>query len=335
MKNINWKLGLGISTALSLITLSFRMSLSYETRFGFLALSVVSSFIYYIGVWAALNAILDRQKQLGYSNRKVFALLAITAVSTMAILYDWAFNHFTHHMFQSVGSHGIRRLLIMFPRAFLLTGLYYFIDYHLRILSEKQKHRIEIEKLKQAQMAADISSLKEQLSPHFLFNTLNTLSSITREKEVKEYVSELANVYRYLLMYKKMDTASLRQELTFIESYLYIIKVRLESSLNVVIQIDEPLRQSLVPPLTLQLLIENAIKHNVASVSRPLKIHIYNDEDQYLVVSNNYQPKSSSLFSTGVGLDNVMQRYRLLFDRDIAIEKNAQCFTVKLPVISP
>lgn len=335
MKNINWKLGLGISTALSLITLSFRISLSYETRLGLLALSVVSSFVYHIGVWAALKALLDRQKQVGYLDRKAFAMLAVTVVALLAILYDWTFNHFTHHVFQNVGIQGPRRLLTMFLRAFLLSGLYYFIDHHLSILSEKQKHRLEIERLKQAQMAADISSLKEQLSPHFLFNTLNTLSSITREKEVKDYVSELANVYRYLLMYKKMDRASLQQELTFIGSYLYIVKARLEASLDVDIQVEEHLLPSLVPPLTLQLLIENAIKHNVAAVSRPLKIRIYNDEDQFLVVSNNYQPKSNTPFSTGVGLDNVMQRYRLLFDRDIVIEKTAQCFSVKLPVVNP
>lgn len=333
VKNLNWKFGLGISAALSLITLLFRVSLTYETRWGLLALSVLYSFAYYISIWAALNALLDRQKQFGHSNSKVFAIMCISGIAMLAIIVDWAFNHLSGHVLQNVSVHGIRRYFIMFARASLISGLYYFIAHHLHILSEKQKHSLEIERLKQAQLAANISSLKEQLSPHFLFNTLNTLSSITREKEMKDYVSELANVYRYLLMYKKMDTATLQQELTFIESYLYIIKTRMEAALDIHIHVDEHLLPSLLPPLTLQLLIENAIKHNVAAVSRPLKIVICNDGNQYLVVSNNYQPKSKTPFSTGVGLDNVMQRYRLLFDQEIVIEKTAQSFSVKLPII--
>ena len=333
MKNLNWKFGLGIATALSLITLSFRISLTNDAGWQLHALSLVYSFAYHISIWAAMNALLNNPKRMGHSESRILIAASVSAIALLALIVDWAFNHFTGHVLQQASPQGIKRYFIMFSRAFLLSSLYYFLAYHLQVLSEKQKHSLEIERLKQAQLAANISSLKEQLSPHFLFNTLNTLSSITQEKEVKEYVSELANVYRYLLTYKKADSATLHQELTFIESYLYIIKTRMEAALEIEIKVDRQLLSSLLPPLTLQLLVENAIKHNVATVSRPLKISIYNEGERQLVISNNYQPKSLTPFSTGVGLDNVIQRYRLLFDKDIVIEKTGQSFNVKLPII--
>lgn len=228
---------------------------------------------------------------------------------------------------------GSRRPYILLLRGLLISGLYYFISYHLYIQSEKQKSILEIAELKQAQLAANLSSLKEQLSPHFLFNTLNTLSSLTKEKNVKDYVAELANVYRYVLHYKELDTATLQQELTFIESYLYIIKTRLEDAIDVSISVDNTVMKSRIPPLTLQLLIENATKHNVASSTKQLKVEIKNTDDGFLTVSNNFQPKASVSFSTGIGLANVMQRYRLLFNKEIIIEKTATSFNVKLPIV--
>lgn len=335
MKNINWKFGLGIATALSLITLSFRISLTTDARWHSHALTLVYAFIYNISIWGAMNALLNSPKRRWFLESKILIAACIAVTALLGIIEDWAFNHFTGYVLQQVAEPGIKRYFIMFFRALLLSSFYYFLAYYLHLLSEKQKHSLEIERLKQVQLTANISSLKEQLSPHFLFNTLNTLSSITHEKEVKDYISELANVYRYLLTYKKADSATLEQELTFIESYLYIIKARMESALEIKIQVDSDLLSSLLPPLTLQLLIENAIKHNVASDSHPLNISIYNEERQDLVVSNYYQPKSLTPFSTGVGLDNVIQRYRLLFDKDIVIEKTKQSFSVKLPIILP
>jgi two-component system LytT family sensor kinase len=334
VKNINWKFGLGTAAALSLITLSFRISLATDGRWHLHALSLVYTFVYNISIWIAMNALLYSPIRPRYSESKMLIAASIAAVTLVAIIEDWTFNHFTGYALQQAAEPGIKRYFIMFFRAVLLSSFYYFVAYYLHMLSEKQKHSLEIERLKQAQLAANISSLKEQLSPHFLFNTLNTLSSLTQEKQVKEYVSELANVYRYLLAYKKVDSATLQQELTFIESYLYIIKARMEAALLIDIQVENQFLSSLLPPLTLQLLIENAIKHNVASVSRPLHITIYNEGSRNLVVSNNFQPKSLIPLSTGVGLDNVIQRYGLLFDRDIVIEKTAQSFSVKLPIIT-
>ncbi len=259
--------------------------------------------------------------------------LAILCVALLSYVYDYFFSFFSEHTIQFPEILGNKRPYVLLLRGLLVSGLYYFITYHLYILSEKQKSVLEIAELKQAQLAASLSSLKEQLSPHFLFNTLNTLSSLTQEKNVKDYVSELANVYRYVLQYKELDTATLQQELSFIESYLYIIKTRLEDAIEVSISVDKALMQSPIPPLTLQLLIENAIKHNVASSSKQLKVEIKNSDNRFLTISNNFQPKVSVPFSTGIGLDNVMQRYHLLFNKDIIVEKTDTSFIVKLPIV--
>lgn len=251
----------------------------------------------------------------------------------LTFLYDYLFSFFTDSTLQFPEITGNKRIYVLLLRGVLVSGLFYFINYYLHVLAEKQKSKIEIEQLKQAQLAANLSSLKEQLSPHFLFNTLNTLSSLTQEKMVKDYVAELANVYRYVLQYKELDTATLQQEILFIESYLYILKTRLENAIDVTMNVDNAVMYSKIPPLTLQLLIENAIKHNVASASRQLKIEIKNTTDNFLVITNNFQSKKTIQASTGTGLSNVLQRYRLLFNKEIIIEKTDTSFTVKLPII--
>jgi len=221
-------------------------------------------------------------------------------------------------------------LLIL--RCILISAVQFFIVFYLQLLRESQRRNLEIEKLKQAQLEANLSNLKEQMSPHFLFNTLNTLSAITQDKQVKEYVSEIASVYRYMLVHNKLNLVSLENELSFVKSYLYIIKTRMGASITINIDVEENLMQTKMPPLTLQLLLENAIKHNVASVNNPLRIELYNDP-VYLMISNSFIPKKAPYSSTGVGLNNLMNRYQLLFAQNIVIEKNSTMFIVKLPII--
>jgi two-component system LytT family sensor kinase len=141
----------------------------------------------------------------------------------------------------------------------------------------------------------------------------------------------MANVYRYLLDYQKRDLADLKQELEFTRSYLYIIQTRLETALQVSIDPELDHKQYVIPPLTLQLLIENAIKHNAATKQKPLIIDI-GLHDGFLVVMNNLQPKTSVQPSSGIGLNNIDQRYKLLFSKEIKIEIDKKNFTVKLPL---
>lgn len=334
VKKQNWILGFVISLGISLIAVFPRLIRMEKLEVSFAAVSFFYNFFFSITCWVVYQYLFNKAKLL--ETKKYRALISgftILCVGLLTYIYDYSFSFFSAKPLQFPEIVGSRRPYILLLRGLLVSGLYYFISYYLHVLSEKQKSSLEIAELKQAQLAANLSSLKEQLSPHFLFNTLNTLSSLTQEKVVKDFVDELANVYRYVLQYKELDIATLKQELSFIASYLYIIKTRLEDAIEVSITVDKTVLLSKIPPLTLQLLIENAIKHNVASRSKQLKIEINNSTDNFLIVKNDFQPKTSVQASTGTGLSNVMQRYRLLFDKEIIIEKTDSFFTVKLPIV--
>lgn len=319
---------------ISLIAVSPRLIRMESLDAGFITISILYNFCFCFTCWVLYQFLFNRTTLLHTGNlRFVIVAISIIIIGTSSFLYDYLFSFFTSRILQFPEIVGNKRPYLLLLRGMLVSGLYYFISYYLYVLSEKQKDSLEIEKLKQAQLAANLSSLKEQLSPHFLFNTLNTLSSLTKEQQVKDFVAELASVYRYVLQYRDIDKATLQQEISFIESYLYIIKARLEDAIQVDVSVDDSILSSGIAPLTLQLLIENAIKHNVASASRQLRITIKNERNDFLVVTNNIQPKSSVQFSTGIGLSNVMQRYHLLFSREIIIERSDTCFTVKLPIV--
>lgn len=221
---------------------------------------------------------------------------------------------------------------VLFARNLFRSIIYYAILFTQKVMEEKKDAEIEIQQLKQAQLEAKISSLKEQLSPHFLFNTLNTLSTLTKEKEAQQFITELANVYRYVLQHKNKEIVLLKQELAFIESYWYILKMRFENSIHLTVNVNEEITNSVLPPLTLQLLVENTVKHNVASLDNPLHVRIYND-GQFLIIENNYQPRKSEMQSSGEGLSNILQQYNLLFGKDIDIKNEEKQFRVSLPII--
>lgn len=334
MKKQQWILGLVISAGIALIAFSPRFMRMEKLNAGFVAVSILYNFFFCFSCWIIYQYLFRKTRLVTLNKyRIVIACITILSVAHLTFIYDYLFSFFTDWTIQFPEIEGKRRFFILLLRGLLISGLFYFFNYYLHVLAEKQKSHIEVEQLKQAQLAANLSSLKEQLSPHFLFNTLNTLSSLTQEKEVKDFVAKLSDVYRYVLQYKELDTATLQQELLFIESYLYIIKTRLENSIDITINVNGKILESKIPPLTLQLLIENAVKHNIASGSRQLKIEITDSKDNFLVVTNNFQPKRSLQLSTGTGLSNLMQRYRLLFNREISIESNEHSFVVKLPVI--
>jgi len=284
---------------------------------------------FFIHFWLSRKFVLavNNWRYLAYLIKIIFVGLTICLV---VVSLDLVFSFFVKDSLFTIPKEGLNWYLIIF-RCILISAVQFFIVYYLQVLKESQRRSLEIEKLKQTQLEANLSNLKEQMSPHFLFNTLNTLSAITEDKLVKVYVSELASVYRYMLVHNKLNLVPLASELSFIASYLYIIKIRMGNAVDIDINVEEKLMQANIPPLTLQLLLENAIKHNVATVNKPLKIKIYNDPS-YIIICNSFSPKIAQHSSTGVGLGNIMNRYQLLFSQNIIIEKNSIMFTVKLPL---
>ncbi|MCF0050325.1 sensor histidine kinase [Dyadobacter sp. LJ53] len=201
-------------------------------------------------------------------------------------------------------------------------------------LMEWRTAAIESEQLKTERFAQQYQSLKDQLNPHFLFNSLNVLSNLVYENPdtAAKFIRQLSGIYRYVLEVQQEELVTLKQELGFAENFLSLQKIRFEESLKYRIQVDGNAAGSL-PPLSLQLLLENAIKHNVASMEMPLRIDIELVNDQ-LIVKNNLQPKSSLPDdSTGVGLANISKRYALLSEDRISVSNDGGYFVVTLPLL--
>ena len=209
------------------------------------------------------------------------------------------------------------------------------ISYLLRSLHLEKMTAVENEMLRAESLSSRYEALKNQLDPHFLFNSMNTLQSlITVDSErAEEYVQQLCNVLRYTL--QKREVVTLAEELKCTADYCRMLKIRYGDNLVFDHHIDhERYDEYLVPPLAIQGLVENAIKHNVISVKNPLVVHISTDAENHLVVSNTIQPKVMEEDSNGIGLANLMERYRLQWNKNVEISDNGKDFVVTLPLVN-
>ena len=202
------------------------------------------------------------------------------------------------------------------------------------LVRRQQLVLIENEQLQAENIRNQYEVLKNQLNPHMLFNSLNTLRSLVRENQDKaqDYIQELSRVLRYTLQSNESQSVSLREEMEFASAYIFLLKMRFENNLQFDIQIGKSFEDYRLPPMAVQVLIENAVKHNEISDRKPLTIHISTDSEGYLSVSNDIQPKWTATPGTGIGLANLAKRYRLLFKQDIQITEDKE-FTVCIPLI--
>jgi tetratricopeptide (TPR) repeat protein len=200
--------------------------------------------------------------------------------------------------------------------------------------TERLKHKTQ--ELQRQQLVNEISLLKTQVNPHFLFNSLSILSSLVHiDPDLSEkFIDQLSKSYRYILEQKDQALVTLRTELNFIESYAFLLKIRFENKFNLDIQIpDAVLDKYRIAPLTLQLLIENAVKHNRMSVTEPLIVTVSLDPENMMVVKNKLQPRAMEYKSTGVGLQNIQDRYALLTNRRVWAGEHDGMFVVKVPLL--
>ncbi|WP_191859047.1 2TM domain-containing protein [Hanstruepera ponticola] len=198
-----------------------------------------------------------------------------------------------------------------------------------------QQNKIKEQKVIAGTASAKFDALKNQLDPHFLFNSLNVLTSLIDENpdNAQRFTTSLSKVYRYVLEQKNKDLVSVDEELNFARTYMMLLKMRFEDSIVFEIPDKASNPESKVVPLSLQLLLENAVKHNTVTSSKPLHIKIYEDEGD-LIVENNFQPKQIIKKSSGVGLSNIMQRYQLLTNRKVNINQQANRFAVAIPMLT-
>ncbi|GAB4016569.1 hypothetical protein GCM10028808_45430 [Spirosoma migulaei] len=193
----------------------------------------------------------------------------------------------------------------------------------------------EKEELIKVQWQTRFNALKGQVNSHFLFNSLNALSALIEESpaQASQFVDELSKMYRYLLQANDQELVSLETELAFIESYAHLLQTRHGTGVLIQMMVPEDHLASPLPPLTLQLLVENAVKHNIVLASRPLLIEIGTTASGQLRVRNNLQPKNIRAISNGVGLTNIIAKYRMLTPTDIVIKEEDGHFTVLLPLL--
>jgi hypothetical protein len=224
--------------------------------------------------------------------------------------------------------------VIVFISSILLLTAFIGVSVTVNFFKQWRQSLLEVEYYKQEKLKADYRALQNQVNPHFLFNSLNVLISEIKHnpKTAEVFTRKLSKVYRYVLQSKNHDLISLKKELEFIESYIFLHKVRIGDALEYEVNISEEALQMQIPPLTLQILIENTIKHNIANEENVLKISIESDRNNTLIIRNNLQA-IENVESTYTGLSNLNKRFELLKKDGFTYGKQDEKFVVTIPLI--
>ena len=214
----------------------------------------------------------------------------------------------------------------------VLISLVFYLAWYFKY---RQENKVKEQKIIAGTASAKFDALKNQLDPHFLFNSLNVLTSLIVEdpEQAQKFTTSLSKVYRYVLEQKNKDLVTVDEELAFAKTYVRLLKMRFEDSIVFDIPEQGSGAETKIVPLSLQLLLENAVKHNVVTSTKPLRIRVY-VEDGMLCVSNNLQEKQVVKKSSGVGLRNIQERYHILSKREVQIQRTNVDFTVKLPILT-
>lgn len=233
-------------------------------------------------------------------------------------------NNLQHNIGMSIGS-----LLV----TFLVLTIYVTAGFYHQL----RKTLVEKERLTKENVQSQLESLKNQVNPHFLFNSLNTLSYLIPEDPAKaeNFVQKLSKAYRYILEIRERELTTLAEELGFLDSYNCLLNERFGDNLKIKINVPSEAKHLQILPLSLQMLFENAIKHNIVSTQDPLHIEVFVEKGDRLVVKNNLQPKKQELPSTRIGLENIKSRYRLIAKQEVEVIVTQQHFIVVLPLLQP
>jgi two-component system, LytTR family, sensor kinase len=250
-------------------------------------------------------------------------------VVLLRILWVWVRLQFQAELFLSFQS-----LMIDFLLLVVVVELTVLLEFSQYLLQKWNSSRIEMATFQKEKAQFNLELLRTQINPHFLFNNLNTLGSLIYidQDKASAFLRKLSGVYRSILEYRDKEVITLEEELLFFNQYKDLLEIRFEKMLFFSVSIPDKLNAKKMIPLTLQMLVENAIKHNVLSLNRPLTISI-ECVDGYLLVENNFQPKESLEYSSGLGLKMIENRFAYLTKLPVLIDKTSAHFLVKLPLI--
>lgn len=253
----------------------------------------------------------------------VIATVAYTVIIVLLIARSW--EYFLNFSFGSYADIVVPSLIITFFISLFLHSRGFLISW--------RASAVDAERLQKENVKAQYDSLKNQVNPHFLFNSLNALTNLVYEDQDKaaKFIKQLSEVYRYVLDTREKELVSLDEEIKFLESYLFLQQIRFGDKLKLEINLKNVVGQ--VAPLALQMLIENAIKHNIIAEDQPLTIKVYS-QDEYIVVENNLQKKTIlTEDSSGLGLENIKRRYEFLTNKKVNVRQLDSTFKVELPII--
>lgn len=265
----------------------------------------------------------DNRRKLYLSFLVLFIFMAVLSTLVSQLLGIWFKGELTAYRYSII--HFAKDLMFLISSIFFSTQIYLIIKNQKKIEENKN---LTIENFKNR-----YNALKNQTDPHFLFNSLNSLNGlIGYDNELAhEYVMQLSSVFRYTM--QEHSVVSLSDELEFTRSYIYLMKIRYADALLVDIQIPDIYPEHGILPVSIQTLVENAIKHNIISRQKPLNLVIKLTDEKTIVVENNYQPRKDAATGNGVGLSNLNERYWLMFRKNINIDVDDDIFRVEIPLI--
>lgn len=325
------------SIALSVVLCYYLViSSNTESEFSFnigLFASVIGVLNIYLLYFIAKKLDIFFPWQTHTNSRLFFGLILqylITVVVAVAGFYVYASLFTTIENFFTIHRDTLIKLYILLFIIILIYSIIYFAFYSYYSFATLQ---IETVKQERKQIDLQLKALKSQISPHFLFNSLNTISSLVHSdvNRTELFVRRLAKMYQYTLQSYHSKLITLKEELEFVESYLFLLETRFKDKFTATITISDDLHETKIPPLTIQMLIENAVKHNVMDEENPLEIKIYRDKE-HICVKNTLTKSPKNAISFKIGLKNINKRYLLLVNKGISVS-NGDCFSVKVPII--
>lgn len=270
----------------------------------------------------------DPLRRAGTQFLLIFAIMLLLSV-VIPKTYFWFFTP-PESLRANIPEGSLKNGIIGLMSSLIGTGIYLAISF----FQHWNNTRMEAERYKIAAAEAQIEALKAQLDPHFLFNSLNTLTELVEINSSKslDFLKNFGQVYRYVLQTREHESVTLQEEMDFADSYLFLLKTRFGEALQIEKSVATTDLNKHLPPMALQLLLENAVKHNVLTTAKPLHIRLSSDGQQ-LKVQNNIQLKSSKAYSAGIGLKNISERVFRLTGQAPVIENSHEFFTVKIPLL--
>lgn len=264
----------------------------------------------------------------------VHLVLSVVYSATIIFIASFIFNCYSNNL-PFFGPDFLKVTSVILAVLVLMSVLLLTIEISTQFFKHWKNSVVEIEKYRAESFQAQLQNLKNQINPHFLFNNLSVLSSLVYKDQDKavEFINQLSKVYRYLLQNQSSELVTVEQELIFMSSYTYLMQIRFGNNISFTTDVKKSDLSKLVPPMSIQILIENAIKHNEASSDYPLSVSI-SSENEKLIITNNLQLKTQHEQGSQTGLKNIMARYKFFTDYQVEVLNNERSFIVKIPLLT-